>query len=110
MREPERVEAPEPVKPTTGLSPYAEAALDSACRRIISKPVGEQESELNGESFSIGTLAGGIAHDFNNVLAAILGNAALAQARAVPRGGEGRPRPGSGAGGRPLSSAAQRSR
>jgi signal transduction histidine kinase/CheY-like chemotaxis protein len=29
---------------------------------------------------SIGTLAGGIAHDFNNILAAILGNAALARA------------------------------
>lgn len=31
---------------------------------------------------AIGTLAGGIAHDFNNVLAAILGNAAMAQERA----------------------------
>ena len=29
---------------------------------------------------SIGTLAGGIAHDFNNILAAILGNVALARA------------------------------
>ena len=29
---------------------------------------------------SVGTLAGGIAHDFNNILAAILGNAALARA------------------------------
>jgi hypothetical protein len=57
-REPERVEAAEPVKPTTGLSPYAEAALDSACRRIISAPAGEQEATLNGESFAIGTLAG----------------------------------------------------
>ena len=28
---------------------------------------------------AIGTLAGGIAHDFNNIMAAILGNAALAQ-------------------------------
>ncbi|MBL0147999.1 MAG: CHASE domain-containing protein [Ideonella sp.] len=32
---------------------------------------------------AIGTLAGGIAHDFNNILAAILGNAALAQERAA---------------------------
>ena len=32
---------------------------------------------------AIGTLAGGIAHDFNNVLAAILGNAAMAQDRAT---------------------------
>jgi PAS domain S-box-containing protein len=30
---------------------------------------------------AIGTLAGGIAHDFNNILAAILGNAALARDR-----------------------------
>jgi len=32
---------------------------------------------------AIGTLAGGIAHDFNNILAAILGNAALAQEHAA---------------------------
>jgi PAS domain S-box-containing protein len=32
---------------------------------------------------SIGTLAGGIAHDFNNILAAILGNVALARQDAV---------------------------
>jgi len=31
---------------------------------------------------AIGTLAGGIAHDFNNILAAILGNVALAQQQA----------------------------
>jgi hypothetical protein len=57
-REPERVEVAEPVKPTAGLSPYAEAALDSACRRIIAAPAGEQEATLNGEAFAIGTLAG----------------------------------------------------
>jgi len=34
---------------------------------------------------AIGTLAGGIAHDFNNILAAILGNASLAQ-NSLPRG------------------------
>ncbi len=33
---------------------------------------------------AIGTLAGGIAHDFNNILAAILGNAALARERLAP--------------------------
>ncbi|MFO1338741.1 MAG: CHASE domain-containing protein [Burkholderiaceae bacterium] len=32
---------------------------------------------------AIGTLAGGIAHDFNNILAAILGNVALAQQAAL---------------------------
>jgi hypothetical protein len=45
-----------------GLSPYADAALDSACRRIIEAPAGEQEATLYGEVFAIGTLAaaGGI--------------------------------------------------
>jgi PAS domain S-box-containing protein len=33
---------------------------------------------------AIGTLAGGIAHDFNNILAAILGNAEMAQMDAKP--------------------------
>ncbi|HSW04902.1 CHASE domain-containing protein [Aquabacterium sp.] len=33
---------------------------------------------------AIGTLAGGIAHDFNNILAAILGNAALAREQLAP--------------------------
>jgi hypothetical protein len=46
------------VRPATGLSPYAEAALDGACRRILAAADGEQEQTLNGEAFSIGTLAG----------------------------------------------------
>jgi putative DNA primase/helicase len=64
--EPEPVAALRPVKPTTGLSPYADAALDSACRRIIDAPAGEQEATLNSECFAIGTLAGagGIPPDF----------------------------------------------
>lgn len=41
-----------------GLSRYAEAALDAAARAIIVAPAGEQEMTLNGECFSIGTLAG----------------------------------------------------
>jgi putative DNA primase/helicase len=41
-----------------GLSPFAETALDSACRCIIEAPDGQQEQTLNGESFAIGTLAG----------------------------------------------------
>ena len=58
-REPERrAQTSRPVKPTTGLSPYAEAALDSACRRIIAAPPGQQEGALNGECFAIGRLAG----------------------------------------------------
>jgi hypothetical protein len=47
-----------PLRPATGLSPYAEAALDSAVRRIIAAGNGEQEATLNGEAFAIGTLAG----------------------------------------------------
>ncbi len=40
-REPQRLTAAaRPVRPTTGLSPYAEAALDSACRRIIAAAAG----------------------------------------------------------------------
>jgi putative DNA primase/helicase len=46
------------VRPATGLSPYAEGALDGACRRIIAAPDGEQEQTLNGEAFAIGGLAG----------------------------------------------------
>jgi hypothetical protein len=55
-----------PVRPSPGLSPYAEAALDSACRRIIAAPNGEQEASIHGEAFAIGTLAavGGIPADF----------------------------------------------
>jgi hypothetical protein len=48
----------EPIRTTAGLSPYAEAALDRACRAIIGAPDGEQEVTLNGEAFAIGTLAG----------------------------------------------------
>ncbi len=47
-----------PVKPETGLSRYAEAALDHACRNILGAPAGEQETTLNGEAYAIGTLAG----------------------------------------------------
>jgi hypothetical protein len=52
--------------PVTGLSPYAEAGLDAAVRRIIGAGNGEQEATLNGEAFAIGTLAGagGIPADF----------------------------------------------
>jgi hypothetical protein len=47
-----------PAKPTSGLSPFAETALDNACRAIIGAPDGAQETTLNGEVFAIGTLAG----------------------------------------------------
>jgi len=57
-REAERAVHSKPIRPTVGLSPYAEAALDSACRKIIAAPAGEQETTLHIECFSIGTLAG----------------------------------------------------
>ena len=55
-----------PIRPTRGLSPYAEEALDRAARAIIGAPNGEQEATINGQSFAIGTLAGagGIPPDF----------------------------------------------
>jgi Bifunctional DNA primase/polymerase, N-terminal len=62
-------ETERPIRPpqrVIALSPYAEAALDKACRAMIGAPAGEQEVTLNSETFSIGTLAGagGIPHDF----------------------------------------------
>jgi Bifunctional DNA primase/polymerase, N-terminal len=69
----EPVEAPDwlwptpPSRPRTGappnfqcagLSRYAEAALDAACNAIIGAPAGQQETTLNVEAFSLGTLAG----------------------------------------------------
>src|SRR5262249_10527043 len=55
-----------PVERGPGLATYAEAALDKAARAIIGAPAGEQETTLNAECFSIGTLAGagGIPADF----------------------------------------------
>jgi Bifunctional DNA primase/polymerase, N-terminal len=62
-----RTERPaQPIPHAIGLSRYAEGALDTAARAIINAPDGEQEATLNGECFSIGTLAGagGIPVDF----------------------------------------------
>jgi putative DNA primase/helicase len=54
----QRAATARPARSTAGLSPYAEAALDGACRSIIGAPAGEQETTLNTECFAIGTLAG----------------------------------------------------
>jgi hypothetical protein len=56
-QEPPQRQGSKPREPVNGLSPYAEAALDSACRKIMAAPDGSQEATLNGEVFSIGTLA-----------------------------------------------------
>jgi hypothetical protein len=50
-----------PVEPANGLSPYAEAALHSACRNIVRAPNGEQEKTMGAEAYSIGRLAGAAA-------------------------------------------------
>jgi hypothetical protein len=47
-----------PIRPVNGLSPYATAAIEAACRAISRAPHGQQERVLNAECFSIGTLAG----------------------------------------------------
>jgi putative DNA primase/helicase len=59
-REPVRIvsSSAKPIEPEIGLSRYAEAALDSACRAIIRAPCGEQDNTLWSEVFSIATLAG----------------------------------------------------
>ncbi len=46
------------IEPADGLSQYARAALDSACRNISTAPAGVQEKTLASEAFSIGRLAG----------------------------------------------------
>jgi hypothetical protein len=47
-----------PLPVSKGLSRYGEAAIEAACNAIFRAPDGAQESTLNAESFSIGTLAG----------------------------------------------------
>jgi hypothetical protein len=47
-----------PIRPVRGLSPYGEAAIDSACRAILVAPAGEQEGTINAQSFALGALAG----------------------------------------------------
>jgi hypothetical protein len=47
-----------PIRPATGLTPYAEGALNDACKKIIAAPRGQQNETINAEVYSIGTLAG----------------------------------------------------
>lgn len=56
--EPEPRPEPAPVKPSTGLSRYAEAALDNAARRIAAAGHGDRDRAINGAAYGIGRLAG----------------------------------------------------
>jgi hypothetical protein len=51
-------QSPGPFRPSVWLSRYAEVALDSAVKRIIEAPAGQQALCLNREAFCIGRLAG----------------------------------------------------
>jgi hypothetical protein len=62
----------QPLKPVTGLSPYGEAAIESACNAIVRAGPGQQERTLNAECFSIGTLAGAGAIPADIALRALL--------------------------------------
>lgn len=53
------VQVASPLQSRQQLSRYAEAALESAVKRIVEAPAGAQETTLNAEVFSIGRLAGG---------------------------------------------------
>jgi hypothetical protein len=57
-RSPEPSANARPTRPETGLSPYAEGALKSACQMILCARHGEQEATLHAQCFAIGTLAG----------------------------------------------------
>jgi hypothetical protein len=46
-----------PIKPAVGLSPYADAAIELACRAIRGARSGHQRTTLRDQAFSIGTLA-----------------------------------------------------
>lgn len=63
------------------LTGFVGAQRDVTDRKQAAAAQRELESQLreSQKMESIGTLAGGIAHDFNNILAAILGNLALAR-------------------------------
>ncbi len=67
----------------TGKSMYLLILRDMSARATAEKERSALETQLreSQKMEALGTMAGGIAHDFNNIVAAILGNAALARER-----------------------------
>lgn len=65
---------------------YRGTSFDITARKQAEATHAELESQLreSQKMQAIGTLAGGIAHDFNNIIAAILGNVALAREDLIP--------------------------
>ncbi|WP_291011492.1 PAS domain S-box protein [Hydrogenophaga sp.] len=65
---------------------YRGTSFDITPRKLAEASRAELETQLreSQKMQAIGTLAGGIAHDFNNIIAAILGNVALAREDASP--------------------------
>lgn len=67
----------------TGRPMYLLILRDMSARAAADKERNALETQLreSQKMEALGTMAGGIAHDFNNIVAAILGNAALARER-----------------------------
>ncbi|MGE0330474.1 MAG: ATP-binding protein [Ramlibacter sp.] len=67
----------------TGRAMYLLILRDMSARAAADKERTALETQLreSQKMEALGTMAGGIAHDFNNIVAAILGNAALARER-----------------------------
>jgi AAA domain/Bifunctional DNA primase/polymerase, N-terminal len=71
-------------RPFTGETPDARAALDRACKAIKEAPVGEQETTLNRECFSIGGFVGAGVLDAETAIAALTAAANAMPAYAEP--------------------------
>jgi hypothetical protein len=69
---PSRPISSKPIEACAGLSRYGEAAINAACDAIVRAGPGQQETTLNSEAFSIGTLAGAGAVPADLALRALL--------------------------------------